>query len=328
MPNVRASKKAYEKSSKKAKASRIARARKGTPMPSTLSAPVKRAVKKIADRAADRAVPDTVITTHYRTTSNSPISSGDTGYFFAPAGEPIVGGLGLTRRIAAIQEIGSGVLASNVVGSGVRCKSLYYFGQFHISPFAFANNAGVQNYGVNVHCYILSDKFNPLGNAQRDRNCVEDLLVDDRQIWQNNAGNPYRADLVQSMMIPHSGTMYDDNLQVNRKRFKVHHHKVWKIRPTAISNTAVDVDPFNCAAGNLDRKFRFKIPTPKMLKWDRRDLDLANGNADCQTPMNVGDPFVVWGYSTYPNTPDTVSQNLVVDSWTRLRIEVLPNHAA
>lgn len=324
--NVRSSAKAYKSSSAKAKASKLKSARARSSMPATLSAPVKKAVRKIANKAADRAIPDTIIQPHYQTTSNGGISSGDTGYFFAPAGEHVVGGLGLVRRLAEIQEINTTTKAGQLVGRGVRCKSLVYKGQFHINPFVFANNAGVQNFGVNVHCFILSDKYNPLG-AQRDRNCVEDLLLDERQIWQNNPGNSYRGDLVQAMMIPFSGTMYDDNLPINRKRFKVHHHKVWRIRPTAIGNTAIDVDPYNSVAGNLSRKFRFKIPTPKVLRWDRRDLDLEASDVAVQTPSNCGDPFVVWGYSTYPNSPDVVSTNLVIDSWSKLRIEILPNQA-
>jgi len=85
------------------------------------------------------------------------------------------------------------VLASLIVGKGIRCKSLYYSGDFHINPFLFANNEGVQNFGVNVHCFILSDKFNPLGNQYRDDNCVNDLLLDRKLIFPNNEANAYNA---------------------------------------------------------------------------------------------------------------------------------------
>lgn len=293
---------------------------------------MKKAVTKIANksaaRAADKAIPDTVITVHKGFTSNSAIGAGDVGYFFKKAGDDtIIGGLSLVQRAAVIQEQPAGVLSALVVGKGIKCKSMYYYGDFHINPFVFANNEGVQNFGVNVHCFILSDKFNPLGNAYRDPNCVEDLLLDRAKIFPNNGTTSYDASKVQSMMIPFSGTMYDENLPINTNRFKVHHHKIWKIRPTSAANTAVDVDPFNNVTGQLYRKFRFKIPTPKVFRWDRRDLDVASTAANTQCPSNASDPLVCWGYTTLPNSPDILTTNLVVNGWTTLRVELGPNQA-
>lgn len=338
MPYVRSapsgsSRKAYASSAKKSKASKLAAARARTSVPATLSAPLKKAVTKIANksaaRAADRAIPDSVITIHKTITSNSGIGAADVGYFFKKANDcPITGGLGIVQRFAAMQEINPTVLASLIVGKGIKCKSMYYHGDFHINPETFQNNVDIQNFGVNVHCFILSDKFFPLGNSYRDSNCVEDLLLDRAKIFQNNGTNPYNAGAIQTMMIPFSGTMYDENLSINTNRFKVHHHKIWKIRPTSAANTAVDVDPFCNVTGNLYRKFRMKIPMPKVLKWDRRDLDQQNTSSLVQAPSNVGDPFVCWGYTTLPNSPDVLTTNLVVNGWTTLRVELGPNQAS
>lgn len=331
--NVMASsRKAYASASSSSKAKKLAAARSRPTGARALAPSMKKAVEKIANksaaRAVDKAIPDTVITVQKSFNSNSAIGSADTGYFWKKANDcPITGGLSLVQRLTLIQEQPSGVLASLVVGKGVKCKSLYYYGNFHISPALFQNNIDVQNFGCNVHCFILSDKFKPLG-VDRDENCVNDLLLDTAKLFPNNGANPYDGAAIQTQMIPFSGTQYDENLPINRNRFKVHHHKVWKIRPTSAVNTAVDVDPFCNATGNLHRTFRFKIPTPKVLKWDRRDLDIGSSAAIAQTPSNCGDPFVCWGYTPLPNAPDILTTNLVVNGWTTVRVEVLPNSAA
>jgi len=167
---------------------------------------------------------------------------------------------------------------------------------------------------------LVSDKFQPLGNQYRDSNCVNDLLLDRALMFPNNGVNSYNAAAVQAMMIPFSGTQYDENLPINTNRFKVHHHKVWRIRPTSAANTAVDVDPFNNVTGQLHRTFRFKIPTPKYLKWDRRDLDSNVTTANTQGPSNCGDPFVCWGYTPLePLQRSTLASSLGILSKLRQR---------
>lgn len=83
------------------------------------------------------------LTVQRTVTSNSGIGSADVGYLWKQANEVIVGGVGIVQRIAAINEINNTVKASNVVGSGVRCKSMYYYGDFHINPDVFSNNIGI-----------------------------------------------------------------------------------------------------------------------------------------------------------------------------------------
>jgi hypothetical protein len=110
-------------------------------------------------------------------------------------------------------------------------RKLTYHGSFHLSPFVFGDEPGIQNNQVKVYCMILSDKFNPTGNATSDRNCVEDVLLESQKLWPNS-GNGYLPAQAQEMMIPDSGTIFDDNLKINRGRFKVHHYKSWMIVPS------------------------------------------------------------------------------------------------
>eukprot|EP00962_Isochrysis_galbana_P036886 scaffold12829_cov116-Isochrysis_galbana.AAC.4 len=104
MPYVRAtlsgsSRKASEEASRKTKASKLAAARARTPVPATLSAPMKKAVTKIANksaaRAADKAIPDSVIQVQKTIVSNSGIGAQDVGYFWTKKANlcPITGGL-------------------------------------------------------------------------------------------------------------------------------------------------------------------------------------------------------------------------------------------
>jgi hypothetical protein len=174
-----------------------------------------------------------------------------------------------------------------------------------------------------VHCWILKDKFQPLGNSFSDTNCVADMLLQPSQLFPNDINNGYDPTKIQAMMINYSGTILDENLSVNRNRFTVVAHKSWMIVPTSAVFDTVEQVPNVSVSGNLTRKFRFKIPTPSLLKWDRRELDLTATSAACQTPCNVGDPFVVWGYCPYPATdgPDSAVTNLVVDSYLTLRVE-------
>jgi hypothetical protein len=172
-----------------------------------------------------------------------------------------------------------------------------------------------------VHCWILKDKFQP--NTFSDLNCTADLLLQTSQMFPNAINNGYDPTKIQSMMIPYSGTMLDENLPVNRNRFTVVHHTSWNIVPTSAVFDTIGGTPNVSVSGNLTRKFRFKIPTPSLLKWDRRDLDLAATSSACQTPCNVGDPFVVWGDCPYPaaDGPDTTATSLVVQSYLTLRVE-------
>lgn len=309
-------------SSSKRYKSAAARRSKRKPLRNRIPKGRKKNIAKMIDRAIDRSNPDTVITTFRRTEHNSPIGAGDVGYFYKNLTEPNIGGLALVRRLAAMEDLTSTTLSSKIVGAGVVIRSLYYHGSFHINPFVFGDDAGIQNNQVVVHCWILSDKWNSRGNGQSDRNCVEDLLLEKQQVYPNS-GSGYDASKVQTQMIPYSGTILDENLTVNRNRFKVIKHLKWKIVPKSADVSEIATVPNISVAGNLHRTFRVKIPTPKIAKWDRRDLDLDSTNDIVQTPYNVGDPFVVWGYTPFPQEdgPDTIATNLVVDSYLTLRCE-------
>jgi len=300
-------------------------------VPRRVSVPLK-TVKTIAKRSAavavDKAIPDTVISVFKTTTHNSAVTSADVGYLFKDCGTPNVPALALVRRIAAITGAAFSIPAGRAVGLGVRCKSVRYRGSFHINPDVFADNAIIQNSGVIVHCWILKDKYNKEGNYTSDGNCVFDLLKASHVLWPDNGGAPYRPDLVDAQLNGYNGLMTDESLSVNRDRFTVVHHKKWVINPTSAVTTAVDVDPFTNVTGKLFHEFSFNIPCPKLLKWDRRSLDLPCSDGGAQTPNNVGDPFVIWGYTTIPNGPDVIAQNLVVNAYTDARLELLPNAAA
>jgi hypothetical protein len=112
------------------------------------------------------------------------------------------------------------------------CKSLTHHGSFHLNPFVFGDSAGVQNTQVRVHCWILKDKLQPMGNSTSDLNCTADLLLQPSQVFPNGVNNGYDPTKVQTQMIPYSGTMLEEDLQVNRNRFTVVHHKSWDIVPT------------------------------------------------------------------------------------------------
>jgi hypothetical protein len=288
------------------------------------SIPKKRklAIKKIVRSEIDKDTPDTHITTYRRTEYNSGIGTGDVGYIWKDVTEPNIGGLAVVRRLAAIEALPESIGAAGVVGNGLKIRSLYYHGSFHISPFVFADDAGIQNNQVRVHCWVLSDKYNPIGGTTSDRNCVNDLLNQPSQIFPNATGS-YLPSQIQNSMIPFSGTILDEDLKVNTRRIKVHAHKVWNIIPTSAVFDVVDTIPNISTSGNFHRRFRIKIPTPKIAKWDRRDLDLPCGNADVQTPIIVHDPFVVWGYTVYPQEegPDVLAANLVVENYLTLRCE-------
>lgn len=282
----------------------------------------KKAITKLVKREIDKDQPDTVITTYKRTEYNSGIGAGDVGYIWKDVDEVNLGGLAVVRRMSAIKAQPVASPTSRFVGSGLKCRSLYYHGSFHVNPSVFGDGVGIQNNQVRVHCWVLSDKYNPNGNAESDRNCVEDLLIQRNQLWPNN-GNGYLPAQAQPMMIPYAGTILDEDLFVNRDRFKVHHHKMWDIVPTSAVLDSIDGIPNVSSSGRFHRKFRMKIPCPKIAKWDRRVQSLTADNANVQTPKNCGDPFVIWGYCPYPQEegPDFVLTNLVVESYVTLRCE-------
>jgi hypothetical protein len=115
-----------------------------------------------------------------------------------------------------------------------------------------------------------------------------------------------------------------------RERFTVHHHKKWRIKPDSI-NLNVNFEPLidqsdRLVAGSLHRKFKFTIKTPKTIKWDRRDMARPCTDTSC-TPSNVGDPFIVWGYTPLGGSgPDTGDTNLQVNHFLRARIEISENN--
>jgi len=278
-------------------------------------------MKTAVQKAIAAADPPMVIRTHKRTEYNSVISSLDVGHFWKDVNTQDVGGLALVRRMAAIEGFSSPQPVSKVTGDGVKCSGLRYHGEFHLNPFVFGDNAIIQNNCVIVNMYILKDKYNPTGNATSDSNCVEDLLLDRQQLFPN-AGDGYTPTAIQNMMIPHSGTIRDEQLPVNRRRFTVIKHKKWKIYPKSIAFQQDTGTSAGIACGGIfSRKFSVNIPTPKVLKWDRRVSDELSDSDTCQTPCNVGDPFVVWGYTPYPDGPDAIATNLVVDHYLTLKVQ-------
>lgn len=283
-------------------------------------------VKKIVKKAIDGSIPDTVITTHKTTFYNSGIGASDTGYLFKSFPEGNVGGLYLAGRICILRGFATSAKLNVAITDPIRCKSLYYHGSFHINPFLFGESAGVQNNMVRVHCFILSDKYNKEGNDRSDRNCVNDLLLQKDQLWPNTI-TAYAPDKANDMMIPFSGTILDEDLPINRRRFKVIKHKTWDITPSSAVFDSIDNVPNVSVAGKLTRKFKFRIPTPKRLVWDRRKMDAQSSDGNAQTPVNVGDPFVVWGYTPFPGGPDVIATNLVVEAYTTIRLE-LPDVSA
>ena len=310
-----------KESRKKSASEKSKKARKAV-VASTRGVTAKK-VKKIVKKAIDGAIPDTVITTHKTTSYNSGIGAGDTGYLFKAFDEGPVGGLYLAGRICILKGFATSARLNIAITDPIRCKSLYYHGSFHINPAVFGDSPGVQNNMVRVHCFILSDKYNKEGNDRTDRNCVNDLLLQKDQLWPNTSGG-YAPDNVNDMMIPFSGTMLDENLPINRRRFKVIKHKTWDISPTSATYDTIDTTPNVSVSGKLTRKFKFRIPTPKRLVWDRRKMDAVCSDGNVQTPVNVGDPFVCWGYTPYPQTggPDVLLTNLVVDAYTTIRLEI------
>lgn len=333
MPYVRSapsgsSRKAYTASAKKSKSSKLAAARSLPTGARTLAPSVKKAVAKIAkasaEKVADKRKPDTIITTFKATFYNSGIGSADVGYLFGSLSENNVGGLALPVRLAAVKGLPPSTRLGQLFGNGLHTKYVTYYGDFVLDPNAFWNASSATGFNVRqnhvciVHCMVLYDKYNREGDVQ-DRNCINDLLVDNKNIWPNSAtGFTSTADA----MIAYSGTIFDENLSINRERFGVIAHKKWAIRPTAINVLKDEIPTINqirlSVLGNLRRTFRIKIPTPKIIKWDRRDFLKEVGALEAQHPRNVNDPFVVWGYTPIGGAgPDVADTNLHVRSFTK-----------
>lgn len=284
----------------------------------------KKAIVKLVDKRIDQAQPDTIITTFKRQLKGSPITANSQFYFFkdvALASNPGAG-LGLVRRLAAIRQISDVQGASTVVGNGLKMKSLYYHGQFTLGPSAFISQS-LFNTHVDVFCWVMCDKYEPDGNSESVPGAINDMLLQRDLLWPDTGGG-YNPAAAETMMVPFTGATTDIMYPVNTRRFKVLHHKKWTFvpnsqgyfaEPAPLTGTPI-ATPFNAR-----RSFRFKIKMPKVLKWDRRVLDSTVTGLNSQTPMNVGDPFAVWGYIKYPNANLITTPDLQIDHYLTARIE-------
>lgn len=314
------SKSATTSRAKATAAARTRSVRRGVPVP------VRPAVKEYVKRQIDKAIPDRVITIQTDTDYNSVISAADVGYFFGQPDEPNSGGLAIPRRLALMADKPANSPLVDVLGRSLKAKSLTISGAFKLNPNVFFDSLGtVQNTEVIVSCYVLLDKESPY-TVDQDRNCVNDLLLDERLMFPNVASSGcYNPGASQTAMIQDSGTEYDRQLRINRNRFKVLVRKDWKIIPRSVAAA----EPLYVAgeasgphtvlcAGDLVKRFKFRVPMPKKLKWDRKQWDNPCDTTQ-QAPFGY-DPLIVWGY-TPSSAPDVVFTNLNVKQWIKFRCE-------